>query len=112
MGEKGVDKALVILSGEITTPPISTDARREMGFLIRQLQQGLMLMMPHSRPMPTIGKRCHELRVNDENKTWRVVYRTDPDAILVCAVFSKKTGRTPKTVIQQCKRLLREYDRD
>lgn len=110
MGEKGVDKALVILSGEIKTPPISRAARREMGFLIRQLQQGLKLTMPHSKPMPSIGKRCHELRVNDQNQTWRVIYRTDRDAILVCAVFSKKSGRTPKTVIEKCKRLLREYD--
>lgn len=27
-------------------------------------------------------------------------------------MFSKKTGRTPKTVIEKCKRLFREYDGD
>ncbi len=32
----GVEKALVILSGEIKTPPLSVPARREIGFLIRK----------------------------------------------------------------------------
>jgi hypothetical protein len=29
--------------------------------------------------MPVIGTRCHELRVQDENRTWRIVYRVDSD---------------------------------
>ncbi len=80
--------------------------------MIRKLQQGLRLEMPHSRPAPSIGRRCHELRVNDASQTWRVIYRTDPDAVLVVALFSKKTSKTPKHVIDQAKRLLREYDAD
>ena len=35
---KKPDKTLVILSGEIKTPPLSTEARREAGFLLRRLQ--------------------------------------------------------------------------
>lgn len=112
MGEPGADKALVILSGEIKTPPVSQEARREIGFLIRKLQKGLRLEMPHSRPMPSIGRRCHELRVSDAGRTWRVIYRTDSDAILVAALFSKKTTKTPKSAIDQAKRLLRVYDAD
>ena len=110
MEELREQKALVILSGEIRTPPLSHDARREVGFLIRKLQMGLRLEMPHSRPMPSIGPRCHELRVNDADMTWRIVYRTDPDAVLVVAVFSKKTSKTPQRVIEQATRLLKEYD--
>jgi len=106
----GVEKPLVILSGEIKTPPLSLSARREIGFLIRELQQGIPLEMPSSRPMPPVGRRCHELRVNDENRTWRVIYRVDPDAILVAAVFSKKTNKTPSRVLQQARRLLSRYD--
>ena len=49
--------------------------------------------------MPSIGPRCYELRVNDEHKTWRLIYRIDPDAIVICEVFEKKTPRTPKSVI-------------
>lgn len=66
--------------------------------------------MPYSQPMPTIDRRCHELRVNDAVQTWRVLYRTDSNAILVLAVFSKKTAQTPKRSIDQAIRLLREYD--
>ena len=112
MSELGADKALVILTGEIRTPPVSREARREIGFLIRKLQQGLRLEMPQSRPMPSIGRRCHELRVNDATQTWRVIYRTDADAIVVISMFRKKTSKTPRQVIEQCKRLLREYDAD
>ncbi len=64
-------KSLVWLKGEIKTPPFSREARIEAGFLLRQLQQEEMLSLPHSRPMPSIGKNCHELRITDQNKIWR-----------------------------------------
>lgn len=60
--------------------------------------------------MPSIGQRCHELRVNDAGAWWRIVYRTDPDAIVILEVFSKQTQKTPGTVIESCQRRLREYD--
>lgn len=60
--------------------------------------------------MPTIGRRCHELRINDENETWRIIYRTDEDAIVVLEVFSKKSKETPKAVIKTCKARLSDYD--
>lgn len=103
-------KALVILSGEIKTPPLSRVARREVGYLIRKLQHGLPLQMPSSRPMPNVGPRCHELRVRDAGQNWRVIYRVDPDAILVLGVFSKKTAKTPRSVIEHSRRLLQRYD--
>jgi phage-related protein len=67
------DKPLVWLHGEIKTPPFSQEARVEAGFLLRQLQQGTMLALPHSRPMPEIGRHCHELRVDDQTQTWRII---------------------------------------
>jgi phage-related protein len=60
--------------------------------------------------MPAIGPRCHELRIVDEDATWRVVYRIDTDAIVIADVFSKKTQATPKPVIDACIRRLRGYD--
>ena len=69
-----------------------------------------MVTMPHSRPMPTIGRSCHELRITDENKIWRIVYRIDADAIVVLEVLEKKTSKTPKFVIDNCKTRLRKYD--
>ena len=60
--------------------------------------------------MPFIGPRCHELRVQDGAISWKVVYRIDPDAIVIIEVFDKKTRRTPEAVIDACRRRLREYD--
>ena len=103
-------KSLMVLKGEIKTPPMSVAARRETGFLLRRLQQGESIGLPHSRPMPAIGPRCHDLRVNDLNKTWRVIYRIDDDAIVVVEVFEKKTRATPPRLLADCQRRLRLYD--
>ncbi len=104
------DKPLVWMRGEVKTPPFSTLARLEAGFLLRKRQKGRRIGMPHSRPMPSIGRRCHELRIPDEGVSWRIVYRNDSDAIVILEVFSKKTGKTPKNVIDRCKVRLRDYD--
>jgi phage-related protein len=104
------DKPLVWLEGEIKTPPFSQNTRLEAGYLLRRLKQGETLGMPHSRPLPSIGPQCHELRINDEQATWRIVYRIDSDAIVILEVFSKKSRTTPKTIIDVCKKRLKEYD--
>jgi phage-related protein len=105
-----MDKPLVWLHGEIKTPPFSGEARIEAGVLLRRLQRGEFISLPHSRPMPSIGSRCNELRVVDRDQTWRVVYRVDSDAIVLVDVFSKKTRQTPSQVIARCKVRLRHYD--
>lgn len=104
------DKPLVWLHGETKTPPFSATARIEAGVLLRQLQRGETLSLPDSRPMPRIGRRCHELRIRDAQATWRIVYRVDPDAIVIAEVFSKKTPATPRHVIETCQQRLRAYD--
>jgi phage-related protein len=100
----------VWLLGEVKTPPFSREGRVEAGFLLRRLQRGEALGMPHSRPMPTVGAGCHELRVQDAGHSWRFVYRVDRDAIVIAEVFDKKTRQTPKEVIEACRRRLRSYD--
>ena len=105
-----MDKPLVWLEGEIKTPPFSAGARLEAGLLLRRLQRGEMLGMPHSRPMRSLGPRCHELRINDARVTWRIIYRIDSDAIVILEVFSKKSRETPRSVIDACKRRIKEYD--
>jgi phage-related protein len=103
-------KPLRWLHGEVKTPPMGIEARREMGMLLRELQDGEVLSMPRSRSMPRIGPRCHELRVNDRNKTWRLIYRIDPDAVVILDVFEKKTNQTPPQVIDNCQRRLKLYE--
>jgi phage-related protein len=60
--------------------------------------------------MPSIGARVHGLRIQDENATWRIIHRLDPDAVVIAEVFSKKTQATPGQVIKICGRRLRAYD--
>lgn len=67
--------------------------------------------MPHSRSLPAIGARCHELRIVDEGHTWRVMYRVDADAVLILEVFAKKTRVTPKEVIETCQRRIKLYEK-
>jgi len=83
------EKPLAWLHGQIKTPPFSKEARVEAGYLLG---------------------RCHELRIQDKDHTWRIVYRIDPDAIVILEVFAKATKETPREVIDTCKRRLKAYD--
>ena len=102
-------RPLVWLHGEIKTPPFSSAARVEAGILLRKLQGGEVLGMPHSRPMPAVGPGCHELRIVDEDNNWRIAYHLSGEAVVILAVFSKKAGRTPKRLIELCQRRLRNF---
>ena len=102
-------KPIIWLHGEVKTPPFSSQARIKAGFLLRRLQRGELLEMPVSRPMPAIGKNCHELRISDKEKIWRIVYYLDEDAIIILEVFVKKSQKTPPEVIEMCKKRLSLY---
>jgi phage-related protein len=106
------DKPLVWLRGEVKTPPFSSGARIEVGMLLRRLQRGEVLSMPVSRPMSSIGARCHELRITDDRREWRLIYRVDTDAVVIGEVFAKTTQKTPVRVLEQCKRRFGQYDAD
>jgi len=80
-GGESNDKPLAWLHGKVKTPPFSVAARLEAGFLLRRLQRGDMLAMAQSRPIPGVGPRCH------------------------------KSTKTPNTVLEICRRRLKEYDR-
>ena len=105
-----IDKPLVWLHGQVKTPPFTATARLEAGFLLRKLQLGETLSLPYSRPIPVIGKHCHELRIIDQNLTWRIIYKLDKDAVVILEVFKKKTKTTSQKVITNCKKRLRDYD--
>jgi len=104
-------KVIRWLHGEIKTPPLSVEARRELGYLLRMVQEGETLSMPHARPMPGIGTACHELRVKDVAGEWRLVFAITMDAIVVLDVFKKATRETPLRIVQQCRRRLEQYRR-
>ena len=60
--------------------------------------------------MPGIGPRCHELRIQDERSAWRIVYRLAPDAVVLLAIFEKKTKKTPPSVLRACRQRLKRYE--
>jgi hypothetical protein len=54
-------KPLVWLGGEIKTPPLSPEARIEAGTLLRRLQNGERLSLPHSRNVELANTEVHEV---------------------------------------------------
>lgn len=76
------------------------------------LQEGERLSLPESRPMPAVGPGCHELRVVDENVTWRILYALMTDAVVILEIFQKKTRATPKQVLDEAKKRLKRYLKD
>ena len=103
------DKDLVWLHAEIKSPPFSREARVEAGVLLRRLQKGEKLALPQSRPMPSIGSGCHELRIRDRDADWRIFYFVDTEAIVLLEIVDKTSRATPKRVLDNCKRQLRKY---
>jgi phage-related protein len=111
-GEEDVPtrKPVFWLHGEVKTPPFTPAGRQEAGMLLRLLQEGERLGMPLAEPLPNVGPRCGALRVRDAEHNWRIMYRIDPDAVLVVEVYSKKTRQIPDQVIERCKQRLKQYD--
>ena len=108
--EEASPKPVVWLHGEIKTPPFTPEGRQEAGMVLRLLQEGERLGMPLAEPLPDVGPQCGALRVRDAEHNWRIMYRIDPDAVLVLDVYQKKTAKIPDKVIQRCKRRLKQYD--
>jgi len=83
--------------------------RRRLGEALRDLQKGVNLGMPLSRPMSLVAPGVRELRVRDENAAVRVFYFTGAsDAILVFHGFQKKGQKTPARDIDLARRRLKE----
>jgi len=104
-----VNKPLVWLKGEVKTPPFSNQARLEVGLLLRRLQQGQGLSLPHSRPMPIIGRQCHEYEsaiVTNRGESFTTSRRMP---FVILDVFSKKTQATPVQIVEVCRKRLAAY---
>lgn len=73
--------------------------RREAGFQIDRVQQGLD---PHDwKPLSTVGLGVQEIRARDESGAFRVVYIARfEEAVYVLHAFRKTSPRTARTDIQ------------
>ena len=87
----------------------SAEIKREIGEALRDIQKGISLGMPLSRPMPDISSGAHELRIKGNAIAVRVFYFVKlADAIIVFHGFQKQTQKTPKHEIEVGQKRLRE----
>jgi phage-related protein len=97
---KGCQKEIAELPEEV---------RKDLADLIARLEEGHMLSMPISRPMPSIGKRVHELRLKDKSGVYRVIYvLIEKGRVGLLHAFKKTTQETPKLSIELAKKRLKE----
>jgi phage-related protein len=86
-----------------------TDVKKDILMFERELDKGVKLSMPLSRPMPSIGSGVHELRLKDKGNQYRVIYyfMNDNGHIYLIHAFNKKTQTTDKRNIDLAKRRIR-----
>ena len=86
--------------------------RGDLADALARLDEGHKLSLPLSRPMPSIGKGVHELRLRDRAGIYRVIYfLKEAGAIYLLHAFKKKSQKTPKENIEIAKRRLKEVTR-
>jgi phage-related protein len=87
----------------------ATSIRRQIGEALRDLQKGVNLGLPLSRPMPIVAPGVHELRIRGEEATVRVFYYLRiSDSIIVFHAFQKKSQKTPSREIDLARQRLQE----
>jgi len=83
--------------------------REDLADALARLDQGHTLAMPLSRPMSTIGKSVHELRLKDHSGIYRIIYMfIKHDDIWLLHAFKKTTQETPNQNIRLAKKRIRE----
>ncbi len=92
---------------EILTLP--AELRGDLADALARLDLGMKLSMPLSRPMPSIGRGAHELRLKDRSGQYRILYvLARPGFVHVLHAFKKKTQATPARNIAIARQRLRE----
>jgi phage-related protein len=85
------------------------DIRDDLADALARLDAGLSLAMPLSRPMPSIGRGVHEIRLKDRSGQYRSVYALVlRGSIHVLHAFKKTTQATPQRSITGAQRRLKE----
>ena len=68
-----------------------------------------MLSMPLSRPMPTVGRGVHELRLENRSGQYRVIHAlVRRGAVHVLHAFKKTTRAAPQRDIEVARKRLKE----
>jgi phage-related protein len=86
------------------------DARREAGYQLDRVQNGLPA--DDFKPMPSIGKGVEEIRVWEASGTYRVVYTARlAETVYVLHAFQKKTRATSPRDIEIARERFRQLMR-
>ena len=85
------------------------EVRKAFGKVIHELQKGIRLQFPLSRPMPEVMIGVEELRIRDRSGAYRAFcFSKSSRGILVFHAFIKKTEKTPNREIEIGKKRLTE----
>ena len=85
------------------------EVKGDLADAVARLEMGHALSMPLSRPMPSIGRGVHELRLRDSSGIYRVIcYLAGSNAIHLLHAVMKKKSQTPQQNIEIAKKRLRE----
>lgn len=76
---------------EIAALPV--EIREDLADAVTRVDAGLLLSMPLSRPMPSLGRGAHELRLGHRSGTYRVVYAIRRGGRVYLVHAFKKTSR-------------------
>ena len=78
-------------------------ARREMGYQLEHVQEGVD---PDDwKPMSTVGSGVREIRIQDSSGVFRCIYlATRPEGIYVLHCFQKKTWKTSQQDLDTAER--------
>lgn len=81
------DKHIFWLHGEIKTPPFGTESRLKAGLFDASFAKRRAVRDARFQTDAVDWQNCHELRINDTNKIWHIVYCIEVDAIVILPVF-------------------------
>jgi len=85
-----------------------SDTRDRVGYQLYRVQQGLD--PSDYKPMSSIGTGVREIRIESGGQ-WRVIYTANfNNVVYVLEAFQKKTGRTPRGVIDNAKARLKAIE--
>ena len=80
-----------------------SEARQDIGYALSKLQSGEW--PSDTKPFNQIGPGTHEIRVRDDDSTYRTFFVAKfPEAIYVLHAFVKKTQKTPQREIALAQR--------
>jgi phage-related protein len=96
---------------EFSVPPFSEAGRAKALEYLRQLSLGVSFAPPIAKPMRSIGSGVAELRFSDGavRQSFRIIYYRDTSAVVVLAIFEKKSQKTPRRVLEACEARLKTY---